>query len=142
VTRGEGRGDTPSALRSALGRLPAMALTWLLMGLMLGLLAGRGSGPTGLAAALTAGALVMMPVGLVLTALGARWDESLAGGTLGMLLGLGAAYLAGRPDLRGAAALGLASGAFVGATALTLFYRLPRAAIRRPARREGLPAAR
>ena len=115
-----------SPLRAVLQRLMTMGLAWMLMGLLLGMVAGRGSGLIGFVAALTAGAVVLTPVGLLLGLIGARASESLIGGILGLAVGVGAALLLGQPNPRDLAAAGLTTGAVIGATVVAAFYRLPR----------------
>jgi hypothetical protein len=127
VTRNEGQRPVyPVFLRFL-----SMLVVWFTLGLMLGLLAGRGTGVVALAAALTAGTVIMTPLGLFFAALGGRWDDSLTGGITGMLLGVIPALLLSRPDPREAAALGLICGALLGTTAPMVFYHLPRAIMAR-----------
>jgi hypothetical protein len=136
----EEQNDTPTMMGSVFRRAVSMTLSWMLMGVMLGLLGTRGSGVIGLAASLTAGVILMTTAGLLLSATGGRWDESLVGGMLGMVFGVSVAFIMGRSDPRESIALGLTSGAFLGATAVTVFYRLPRLVVTSLVpRTEGLP---
>jgi hypothetical protein len=113
------------AVRAALRRMPGMVLVWLGFGVLLGFVAPSAPGKVAMAAAATAGVIVLTPMGVVLALVGGRWRESLAGGLLGLLV---VPYLMSMPGLepRMMNAFGLIFGGIIGATVLTVLYRLPR----------------
>lgn len=117
---------TQPAFRNMLRRLVGMLAVWVGIGVVLGLLAGHGTGLIALAASLTAGIIVMVPVGVLLTLVGGRRDESLSGGVIGLIGGAAVGVIARQTDPRQFAVLGMVCGALLGATVIAAFYRLPR----------------
>lgn len=107
-------------------RIVCTTAVWVGMGVVLGLLAGTGTGFIGFAAAVSAGVILLGPLGLVLALTGAKWNECLTGATVGMVLGVAVSLLLGRPEPNRGGAVGLICGGLFGATAINLFYRLPR----------------
>jgi hypothetical protein len=114
------------SLRAAARRIAAMSLLWLGFGVAAGVLTAPQNTPLGIAAGIVAGMIVLPPVGALLGAIGGRWKESMAGGTLGLAMCTAYALAQARPDAAGVAAFGLILGGLVGATVVTALYRLPR----------------
>jgi hypothetical protein len=113
-------------LGAAVRRLPGMAAVWAVFGVVVGLLNPPGAGPVSIAAGITAGVLVLTPLGVALTLAGGRWAESLAGAALGLMLVPLVGLLSIPPGIP-IVPLGLIFGGIVGATVVNLLYRLPRA---------------
>ena len=113
-------------LRGLLRLAGNMALLWLAFGVVVGAcLVPPGGGWIHLVSGTLAGMLVMPPVGLLLGMIGARWSDSLTCGFVGLLLGA-LAGAAGGGSVGSSASFGLIFGGFLGATFVTVFYRLPR----------------
>lgn len=108
-----------------------MTLLWLAFGVVVGAcLTPPGGGWIRLVSGAIAGMIVLPPIGLLLGMIGARWRETLACGFVGLLLGALAGAV-GAGSVGYASAFGLVFGAFLGATFLAFFYRLPRLILNR-----------
>jgi hypothetical protein len=103
----------------------AMTLLGSVFGAMVGILLAP-PGPIGLVAGGLAGLVVLMPLGMVLGMAGGRWQEMLWCGAIGLALGILAGAVGDPARIRLFAAIGLVYGAIVGATFVTVFFRLPR----------------
>jgi len=116
--------DSRDTWRSRIG---PMAILWVGIGIAAGCgLAQPSDGIAGLVAGIVAGVVVLVPVGLLLSLLGARWRESLIVGAIGQLFGLVASNFVASSSPRLLASQGLIFGALLGSTAVGFFYRLPR----------------
>ena len=105
-------------------------LTMTLLGSAFGAIVGIVMAPpglVGLAAGGIAGLVVLTPLGLFLGLIGGRWPETFWCGLIGLGLGpLWRRAVATPHRWDSCAAMGLISGAIVGATFVSFFYRLPR----------------
>ncbi len=116
----------PSALlRAVLRRMPGMVAVWAGFGVVSGVLTAPSVGPIAVAAGVTAGLIVLVPFGAVLALAGGRWRDSLVGGVFGLVLAPLAAGL-GVASGTSLVPVALVFGGIVGATVVTVFYRLPR----------------
>jgi hypothetical protein len=124
-TRTSGAISFHSRLRQYGGRVLATTLLWSVFGLIVGGLMAP-PGTIGLVANGVAGVIVLTPLGMLVGLLGGRWKETLLCGLIGISVG---AMRGAWGDADGAAfsaAVGLVCGGIVGATFVSVFYRLPR----------------
>ena len=70
--------------------------------------------------------IILTPIGFLLGLIGGRWNESLIGAAVGQLVGLGVGLAGAWIEPKMLSTIGLVYGALFGATAIGLFYRLPR----------------
>jgi len=112
-----------------LRRLGQMAFLWVILGSIVGICTVGAGGTILLIAGGIAGVVVLVPVGVILALLGARWPETLACATAGFLVGAGAGLFL--ESVGTLAATGLIFGGLVGGTFLAVFYRLPRMLLKR-----------
>jgi hypothetical protein len=113
--------------REAWRRVLGMAAVWLVFGAAVGVLTAPKPDAIGVVAGVIAGVVVLLPLGLVLTCVGGRGRDSTAGGLLGLIVVPAVWHLAALPlPPAWAAPFGLLFGGIVGATAVGVFYRLPR----------------
>lgn len=117
--------SAPPFVHAALGRLPGMIAVWAGFGVVAGVLAAPGAGPVAVVAGAVAGLIVLTPLGAALAVAGGKWRDSLAGGALGLAL-VPAAVWAGVSTGPSLAPVALVFGGTVGATVVTVCYRLPR----------------
>src|SRR5262245_20735733 len=113
--------------RERLRRVLGMAAVWLVFGSAVGMLTAPKPDTIGVVAGVIAGVVVLVPVGLALACVGGRGRDSAAGDLLGLTVVPAAWHLAALPlSPAWAAPFGLLFGGIVGATAVGVFYRLPR----------------
>ena len=124
-----------TALRGLALRARDLAVLWLAFGVVVGACTTpAGGGWVCLVAGAIAGIIVLTPVGMVLSLIGARPRETMVCGLGGLALGA-LAGMAGSAEVGPAAAFGLVFGGMVGATFVAFFYRLPRLLLGRLAAR-------
>src|SRR5262249_48612300 len=75
---------------------------------------------------IVAGLIVLTPVGVILGLAGGRHSESLAGGTIGLILAMIGASISGSGDPLLITSTGLVMGGLAGATMIGVFWRFPR----------------
>ncbi len=100
---------------------------WVGFGIFLGVLtapAGRGLIP--IIAGAVAGVIVLSPLGIFFGLLGGSRRITLVSGVVGLGLGLGVDLTGVVRDGPSPAAVGLLMGGLIGATVVSLYYRLPR----------------
>jgi hypothetical protein len=106
-------------------RVLATAFVWTGFGLVVGVLIAP-PGPIGAVAGCIAGMIVLTPLGVLLGLIGGRWKETLLCGLVGFVLGTTGGAWGDAARTGYFAAAGLVYGGVVGATFVSLFYRLPR----------------
>lgn len=118
----------PNVPTSSIWRLAgAMVGVWLFVGVAVGIgISKPNAGPIGYFAGALAGMIVLAPIGFALGAIGGRWNESLIGAAVGQVVGLCVGFAGNWMEPKMLSAIGLIYGALLGATAIGLFYRLPR----------------
>lgn len=115
------------APRRYLRNVAAMALLWLVLGLVNGLCSVPDYHPLSVLAWGLAGTIVFVPIGVLLGLAGGRWWDCLAGAASGLAIASAATVVMGRPNVGYFASFGLVFGGLVGAT-LGAVLRLPRRA--------------
>jgi hypothetical protein len=108
---------SPSPTRSLATRVGSMALLWLGLGAVVGILsAPPDGGIIGFAAGATAGMIVLPAFGAPLGLFGGRWRESLMGAVCGFSSGIAVTLFGGGARAAPSVSLHLVFGAGVGAT--------------------------
>jgi hypothetical protein len=108
-------------------RAAAMVGIWLFFGIVVGLsITKPNAGVMVYVAGAIAGMIVLSPIGFLLGLLGGRWNESLIGAAVGQVVGFCVGLIGKWMEPNLLATIGLIYGALLGATAIGLFYRLPR----------------